>query len=162
MVLNYFDVAILCILVMFSVRGLLRGFVGEAAGLVAVIGGVWYAHRTYMQVAAYLTFISEPTWRNIAAYVLVFLAVLLVVGLVARLLRKILSYSFVSWADKLAGFLLGLLKGLLICAVLLLLLERFLGDAAFLRESRVLPYLKAVMEQIRAYLPDDFLRKFNF
>ena len=162
MALNYFDVAVVCILGLFSLRGLLRGFVGEVAGLVGIIGGLWFAHRTYPQVAGYLTFVTDPTWRNVAAYVLVFLGVLVAVGLVARVLRKILAFSFVSWVDKVAGFLLGLVKGLVICSLLLLLAQRFVSDAAFMRESRVLPYLNAVMQQVQAHMPAGLLEKFTF
>lgn len=161
MTLNYFDVAMISILSLFSLRGLLRGFVGEVAGLMGIVGGIWIAHRSYQWVAGYLDFIPDLTWRNLAAYALAFLAVLLAVGLLARLLRQILAFSFVAWVDKVAGFLMGLLKGLVICSVLLLLLERFLGDAAFMRDSLVLPYLQAIMQQVRAHLPADILQKFR-
>ena len=159
--LNYFDVAVVSILVLFTLRGFLRGFVGEVAGVVAIVGGLWFAHRFSPQVAVYLDFVRDPLWRNVLAYALTFLAILLLVGLTARVLQKILSFSFVSWADKLAGAALGLVKGLVICSVLLLLAQRFLSDAAFMRESRVLPYLNSVMHQVRAYLPPDLVDKFT-
>lgn len=159
--LNYFDVAVVSILALFSLRGFLRGFVGEIAGVAAIVGGLWTAHRFSPVLGQYLGFIGDPTWRNIAAYVLTFLSVLILVGLLARVLQKILSFSFVSWADKLAGGLLGLVKGLIICSLLLMLAQRFLSDAAFMRESRVLPYLNSVMQQVRSYLPADMLQKFT-
>ena len=161
MELNYFDVAVVVILALFVLRGFLRGFVGEVAGLVAIVGGLWFAHTYSPLVAQYLTFLTDPVWRNIAAYVLAFVGVVLVVGLLARLLQKILSFSFVSWADKLAGAMLGFIKGLVICALLLLVAQRFVHDAAFMRDSRVLPYLNSVIAQVRAHLPQDLVKKFQ-
>ncbi|MEG2173215.1 MAG: CvpA family protein [Desulfovibrionaceae bacterium] len=161
MSLNYFDIAVLCILSMFSLRGLIRGFVAEVAGVVAIIGGLWYARRSFMMVADYLTFIPDPTWRQIVAYVLIFLAIMLLVGIIARILRKVLEFSFVAWVDKLAGALTGAFKGLVICSVLLILVQAFLPDATFVRDSRVIPYLTAVMEQVKSYLPPDIISKLH-
>lgn len=159
--LNYFDLAVVCILALFSLRGFVRGFVGEVAGVAAIVGGLWLASRYSPQVALHLGAIGDPTWRNITAYVLTFLAVLLLVGLLARVLQKILSFSFVSWADKLAGGLMGLTKGLIICALLLMLAQRFISDAAFMRDSRVLPYLNSVIQLVRSHLPPDLVNKFT-
>lgn len=161
MPLNYFDIAVLCILTMFTVRGLVRGFVAEIAGVVAIVGGLWYARRTYTAVAAYLTPIPDPTWRHIVAYVLIFLAVMIAVGLLARILRKVLEFSFVVWVDKLAGALLGVFKGLIICSGLLILVQAFLPDADFVRDSRVIPFLTAIMEQVKRYLPPDIIAKLH-
>lgn len=162
MAFNYFDVMVVCVLALFALRGCLRGFVGEVAGVAGLIGGLWLAHRFHGPAAAYLPFIDDPVWRAITAYTLVFLTVLLAVGVLRRVLRKILSFSFVSWADKLAGFLLGLFKGLIICSLLLLAAQRFAGDSFFLHESRTLPYLDAMMGQIRAYLPAGLWKDLSF
>lgn len=162
MPLNYFDIAVLCILSMFTLRGLIRGFVAEIAGVVAIVGGLWYARRSFAAVAEYLTFIPDTTWRQIVAYVLIFLAVMIAVGIIARILRKVLEFSFVSWVDKVAGALTGAFKGLVICSALLILVQAFLPDAAFIRDSRVIPYLTAVMEQVKNYLPPDIISKLHF
>lgn len=101
----------------------MHGFVGEVAGVVSLVGGFWAAHAYHSLLSPRLTAIADPAWRTIAAYVLIFLAVILVVAVLARLLQKILSFSFVSWADRLAGGLLGLAKGVLLCALALLVLQ---------------------------------------
>lgn len=162
MPINYFDIAVLCIVSMFTLRGLLRGFVAEIAGVVAIVGGLWYARRSFTQVAEYLTFIPDIAWRQIIAYVLVFLAVMIVVGIIARLLRKVLEFSFVSWMDKLAGAATGAFKGLIICSALLILVQAFLPDAAFVRDAKVIPWLTAIMEQVKSYLPPDIISKLYF
>ena len=114
---DIFDLIIVLALVFFAGRGFVRGFVGEVAGVVSLVGGFWAAHAYHSLLSPRLTAIADPAWRTIAAYVLIFLAVILVVAVLARLLQKILSFSFVSWADRLAGGLLGLAKGVLLCAL---------------------------------------------
>lgn len=67
------------------------------------MGGFWVSHHFHTVLAPHLTFITEPAWRNIASYVLLFLGVLIAVGLLARLLQKLLAFSFVGWIDKLTA-----------------------------------------------------------
>ena len=81
------------------------------------------------------------------------------VALVARILQKILSFSFVAWADKLAGGAVGLAKGTLLCALALLLLQKFFAQAAFMQHSRTLPYFNALIAQVRGWLPPDLLAR---
>ena len=156
---DIFDLIIVLALVYFAGRGFVHGFVGEVAGVVSLVGGFWAAHAYHSLLSPRLTAIADPAWRTIAAYVLIFLAVILVVAVLARLLQKILSFSFVSWADRLAGGLLGLAKGVLLCALALLVLQKFFHDAPFMQHSRVLPYFNALMEQVRTWLPPDLVSR---
>ena len=133
----------------------ISGFVGEVAGLVSLLGGFWAAHHYHALLAPRLTLIVDPSWRVIAAYVLIFLGVIISVAILARILQKILSFSFVSWADKLAGGMLGLAKGILLCSLGLLFLQKFFAGAPFMQHSRALPYFNALMTQVHGWLPPD-------
>ena len=96
---DIFDLIIVLILVFFGTRGFISGFVGEVAGLVSLLGGLWAAHHYHALLAPRLTLIVDPSWRVIAAYVLIFLGVIISVAILARILQKILSFSFVSWLE---------------------------------------------------------------
>ena len=45
--LNILDVVLLSVIALFTLRGALRGFLDEVAGLVGILGGVWLAGRYY-------------------------------------------------------------------------------------------------------------------
>lgn len=140
--------------------GVFSGFCGRSGGSGGAFGrDFWAAHHYHALLAPRLTAIADPSWRGIAAYVLIFLAVLIAVALVARILQKILSFSFVAWADKLAGGAVGLAKGTLLCALALLLLQKFFAQAAFMQHSRTLPYFNALIAQVRGWLPPDLLAR---
>lgn len=156
---DIFDLIIILALVYFAGRGFAHGFVGEVAGIVSLVGGFWAARAYHPLLSRHLTAIADPAWRTIAAYVLIFLAVILAVAVLARLLQKILSFSFVSWADRLAGCLLGLAKGVLLCALALLILQKLFHDAPFMQNSRALPYFNALIQQVRGWLPPDMLAR---
>ena len=68
-------------------------------------------------------------------------------------------FSLPGW--QLTGGLLGLAKGVLLCAVVLLLLQKLFGDAEFLRHSRALPYFNSLISQVRGWLPPDLISRFG-
>lgn len=159
---DIFDLVVVLVLVFFTGRGMYNGFIGEAAGIVALVGGFWAAKAFHTTVIPHLTFIADPTWRPLAAYVLIFIGVMLAVGIVAQILRKILQLSFAIWIDRLAGMGLGLCKGLLLCSLILLIVQKFFYDADFVKYSRTLPYLQDIMQQIRDGLPNDLTSRLGF
>ena len=155
---NYLDIAFLAVLGLFTLRGLFRGLVEEVAGLVGVIGGFWLANRHHADAAAYVgRVVEDPAWVGVLSYVVVFLGVLLVVSIVARIIRKLLVLSFAGWLDHLAGGAVGVAKGAIICSILLAVLMHFLPDASFVRDSRVIPHLAKVTSFIKGYLPQQIV-----
>ena len=152
---DIFDLVVILTLVFFTLRGARVGLVGEVAGVASLVGGFWAARAWHGLVSPHLTFISGEGWRTLAAYALVFAGVMLVVGLAARLLRKVVAFSFASWADRLAGGVFGLAKGVLIWALILIVVEKLFQNDAFMRDSRVMPYVHALVVQLRAWLPPD-------
>lgn len=156
---DIFDLVIVVTLLFFAIRGVRNGFVGEIAGIASLVGGFWAAKTWVGALAPRLQFISDPAWRPLAASVIIFIVVMLAIGLIARLVQKMLSWSFAGWIDKLAGFFLGLAKGVLIWALLFIVLEKLFSDAQFMRDSRAVPYFSALIDQIRAWLPPDIVGK---
>ncbi|GFH62491.1 MAG: colicin V production family protein [Candidatus Desulfovibrio kirbyi] len=157
---DIFDLITVLVLVFFAARGYLRGFIGEVSGIASLAGGLWAAHVWHARLAERLTTaIQDPSWRTIAAYALIFFAVILFVAILSRALQKIISFSFVAPADKAAGCLLGLVKGVILCALLLLVLQKFFYDAPFMQYSRAMQYFNIVIEQVRTLLPQDVLVK---
>ncbi|MBQ3058787.1 MAG: CvpA family protein [Desulfovibrio sp.] len=159
---DIFDLIMVLVLVYFTARGFWNGFVGEVAGLASLIGGFWAANTFHTSLSPHLAFIADPGWRVIASYVLIFLAVIILVAIIARVLQKILSFAFVSWADRLAGGALGLTKGILLCSIVLMVLQKLFYNAPFLQNSRVLPYFNTLMSHIKTWLPPELVSRLNF
>ncbi|MBO4368668.1 MAG: CvpA family protein [Desulfovibrio sp.] len=156
---DVFDLIIILLLVFFSLRGLSNGFIAEVAGIIAIVGGFSCANAFQSKLAASLGFITNPSVRSITAYVLIFIAVMLLVSLIARILRKILEISFAKWIDNLAGLLLGLAKGLLLCSLCLIVIQALFANAPFIQNSHTIPYLTAFIERLREWMPADLMSK---
>ena len=151
---NYFDVVLLVILVLFLLRGIMNGFLTEFSGVLGLLGGLWYANYAYKDVIPYLAnAIQNPAWRDLAAYGLVFVSVLLATALLIHVLSKILSLTVLSSLDKGLGAVLGLLRGMVICSVSLVLLGHFLPDVHFFENSLVKPWMGPFLHFAKLYLP---------
>jgi len=152
--LNYFDVMLLVILVLFLLRGVMNGVLSEFAGLLGLVGGLWYASYAYKDVVPYLSnMIQNPAWRDLVAYGLVFVSVLLAAALLAFGLSKIFSTMVLSTLDKGLGAVLGLVRGMVVCSVSLVLLRYFLPDVDFFKNSLVTPWMGPFLHFAKLYLP---------
>ena len=152
--LNYFDMVLLVILVLFFLRGIMNGVLSEFSGLLGLLGGLWYANHAYNDIAPYLAnLIRHPAWRDLAAYGLVFVSVLAAVALLVHVLSKALSLAVLSSLDKGLGAALGLVRGMVICSVSLVLLRHFLPDVHFFQHSLVTPWLGPFVNFAKLYLP---------
>lgn len=149
------DLLVVITLCLFTIDGYKSGFIQEIAGLFALFAGFWAARAWNMEVAPYLTFISDPGFRPVAACIIIFIAVMLAVGVLARIAKKIVAFSFGAWIDRLAGLVLGLGKGILIWCLVFIVLEKFFPSAQFLRGSRTYPYFETLINQIATYLPPE-------
>lgn len=158
---DIFDVIIIVTLVIFVFRGLYRGFISEAAGIISLLVGFWAAKTYYGALESYLTFIADPGWRAVCACAILFLGAMIAVALAARLLKKVVSFSFASWADRLAGALLGLAKGIIIWGLLLIVIQKIFSGAEFIRNSRVIPYFNAFLQYVYDLLPPDLALTIN-
>lgn len=150
---DIFDLIIIVTLVLFTLRGLSNGFIREIAGILSLLVGFWAARTFNMQLVPHLTFIHNPDLRNLAAVVLLFIGGMLLVGILARLLKKLMALSFATWIDRLAGGILGLAKGILVWTLIIIVLEKFFRDAPFMQHSRALAYFSALTDAIRPWLP---------
>lgn len=158
---DIFDLVIVVTLVIFTIRGARNGLVGEVAGIVALVGGFWAARAFNANLAPYLDFIADANLRYIAACATLFIGVMLGVGLIARLLKRIIAFSFVAWVDRFGGAAFGLAKGILIWSLLIIILDKLVGDAPFMKDSRAVPYFSAIITQIIHLLPPDLAQRFG-
>lgn len=141
MPLNYFDIGVLVIIVALGIRGGLRGFVAEMAGLVGLVVGLLMARSLSPRVVAELSAHIAPAAAPTVAFVGLVIAGMLLVGLLARLLQKVLEVAFAGWLDHLLGGAAGAAKGVLLSAAIawgaVLLIPHF----PIIRESQTIPTL---------------------
>ena len=161
--MNGFDIFLLvlaCFLVLVGViKGLVRILIGIAA-LVAAFALAAYYHQPLAARLGVLD-VSEGALRLIA-YGLIFIGVMLSGGLIAYLVRKLVKASMLSWADRTAGALVGLVAATLAAALLVLPLVAYSPWGAQALGSSVLaPYVVGVAEAVAGVAPPEMAERYR-
>ena len=105
--LNILDVVLLSVIALFTLRGALRGFLDEVAGLVGILGGVWLAGRYYGELGRIFSQYTTSQWVYIVAYVLILCMVMFVISMISRALHSFLKMAYADWINHLAGAAVG-------------------------------------------------------
>lgn len=153
--MNWLDILIIVSLAAAVIGGLATGFIRSLFTLIGLIAGIVLAGRMYGGLATRLSFIHHEGAANIVAFVLIFIAILLLAAIAAQILRTVIARAMLGWLDRLAGGLIGLLIGALAWGLLLALWAKFLGGAA-LEKSLFAPFLAAKLPLVLSLLPSEF------
>ena len=150
---NLFDTALLVILLFFGIKGLIRGLVQEVAGLLGVAAGIVLARTFSGKLAPLLAqYGISDSFAPMLSLALLFLAGILIVGLLAHILHNLLESAFVGGIDRFLGLLAGLAKGLLFAGIIGYIAIKLLPDITAVKQSQVLPPLMQFIQAIAGSL----------
>ncbi len=163
--MNTFDIAIIVVTSFCLIRGFFKGLIGEVSGIVGVVAGFYGAQTYYPMVSVHIQkWIENSGICDIAAFFVLFCAILIVISLVSVLIRKILKLVFLGWVDRTFGLIFGATKGILIVSVLLIMITSFLPkNTNILAGSKFSPHVAKVSEALSIFVAKntrkDFLKQ---
>ena len=127
---NLFDWFILLVWVVSSGYGIARGFAREALSIIGWVSAFLLANVLADSVSDLASnLIDEPTTRYLLGWVLTFIAVLLMFGVIAAFLSKQMRQPGFNIGNRLLGGIFGLLRGVIIVAAISILLRSALPDS---------------------------------
>jgi len=167
--MNYADWAILAVLLISVISATAQGFFHEAFGIAGLLVGYLLAAWHYPRLAAWFEpHLKSPWLGEIAGFLIIFLAVVIVAGIAGRIVRWAMKEAGLSLIDRTFGALLGLLKGVLFVSVILMGMTAFTPTSRAFDGSQLAPYFLVLgraaiwvaPSQLRArfYQGLDFLR----
>jgi membrane protein required for colicin V production len=122
-----------------------NGFFYELFSFAGVIVGYLAAAWGYEKVAAwYMPMVKAPWVADIAGFLTIFIVIVLLAGITARLVRWAVKEVGLSWADRLLGGAFGLVRGILVIAIVLLATASFAPGARWMANSQLAPYMLIV------------------
>lgn len=160
----WIDYAVLGIVGISGVISLMRGFIREALSLAGWIAAFWVALAFSGVVARWLEgYVSVPSVRVGIAFAGIFFGVLLLGGIVLRLAGLVVEKTGMSGTDRTLGIVFGVLRGIVITALLVLLAGlTSLPRDPWWSQSVLLPHLVELANEIRAFLPPDVQEQIRF
>jgi membrane protein required for colicin V production len=132
----------ICALVVINVvAAAMQGFFSEALTLAGLVVGYLVAAWKYRSLAEWFeTFLKNPWLAEILGFLIIFFAIVLLFGAAARLARWLMKEAGLSTLDRFLGGVLGLLKGGLMVAVILMGMTAFTPTSKLLANSQLAPY----------------------
>ena len=155
------DWIILGIVALAIITATKHGFFREAFGIGGLIVGYLLAAWQYQNAATWFEpYTKSYALAEIVAYFAIFLAVLVVAGLLGKLAQWAMKEVGLNWFDRIMGGALGLLKGALSVAVLLVATTSFAPTSKWISESVLAPYFLVVGRAAIWIAPSDLRSRF--
>ena len=158
--MSFLDIILGLLLAYGLYKGVKNGLFVELASLVALIAGIFGAiHFSYI-AGDYLSKNMEWNERyiNIAAFIVTFIAIVLIVHAAGKLLTKIADFAMLGIVNKIAGGVFGTLKVAIIVGALLVFFERVNSSVGLVKnETMKSSILYEPVKEIGAFIFDAVL-----
>jgi membrane protein required for colicin V production len=119
--MNLIDILVWAILVVFIVKGFLKGLVREVCSLVGLVMGIWAACKYYPSLSAAIRlYIHIPySVSSTISFALIFLVIGLLFFFLGHLLTVIFKIGLLGGVNRVGGVLFGLIQGALVLSIML-------------------------------------------
>src|SRR5271154_4374703 len=139
------DWVIVVVIIMSVIQAAISGFFHEAFGIAGLVFGYLLAAWNYPRLAERFAPHLKSEWLGeIAAFLIIFLAVVVLAGIAGRITRHIVKEVGLGFFDRILGGALGLLRGSLMVAVILMSMAAFTPTSQALEGSELAPYFLVV------------------
>lgn len=159
-----FDFAVLGVIALSLLMGGWRGVVSEILALVAwvaafIVARTWGAGAGELVAAG----VAETLWRQVAGFVAVFVAVLVLFALARWLASLLLKAVGLRPLDRMLGAAFGIVRGVLVVWVMVLLAGlTALPQQIWWRQAMLAPPLETAVVAAKPWLPPDLAKRIRY
>lgn len=162
-----FDYFVLAVMAISLLVGVARGVVSEILALLAWVAAFIAARMWAVPVGDLLLMdLSDPLnpyWRQLAGFVAVFVAVLILFTLLRWLAKLLLKATGLRPLDRVLGALFGATRGVLVLLVLILLAGLTpLPQQPWWRQAVLSPPLETVVLAVKPWLPAELAKRIQY
>ncbi len=160
--MTIFDFTIIFILVVSSLFGFFRGFLKEIISffsyILAIVSTIWAGPKIYILIELYVEMVLL---RVCIAYIMVFLAVLILIESINELLLVLIRVTKISKIDHILGGFFGFIRGVLLTLALVAFCEftPLKGENWWINAKFLQPSIQ-ILEVIKPFLSKS-LKKFG-
>ena len=151
----WFDWLIVAVLAISTMVSLWRGFAREAISLLGWVAAFVLAHLFAAELALSLTAtIDNETARSVAAYVLIFVATLMLANLAGWVVVKLVKVTGLSLLDRVLGTIFGFARGVIVILVTIFIATEMLPpeQLQWLQSSQLAPHIDMLVQWVETVL----------
>jgi membrane protein required for colicin V production len=158
--MNFIDVIIIILVVIFCIKGFLRGFLKELFSALIIVLGLVGAFLFYRALNGIMsTLIENDDLSLILSFAAIFVGITILLVIIRNTLLRFVDTLNFSDIDHVLGVVIGLFKGILICGAVLIFLynhpvlhlDRAIGRSA------LFPLLARIFTALLSLLPERIL-----
>ncbi|MBZ5533732.1 MAG: CvpA family protein [Acidobacteriia bacterium] len=139
-----------------------QGFFFEVISLAGAIAGYLAAAWGYGRIAPwFLPYVKSQAFADLAGFLTIFVAVVLLGGAIARIVRWMVREVGLRWVDRALGAAFGFLRGLVIVTAGLLAITAFAPDSKELAGSHLANYFLVAGGGASWLAPAEIRQKFH-
>lgn len=161
--MNELDIIIGAVMLVSGVIGLVRGFVREILSLASWVlaFGIAWAYSAPVSVL-FTSYVQSPSLRLVAAFTALFLVTLLCTSIIGYFFHKVITKAGLTGPDRGLGFLFGMVRGAVVVAVVVLLVQTTtIPQERLWKHSALIGYFQSLATVMLDFAPPDVARRFG-
>lgn len=159
--MSLFDLILLLAMFGFMLFGLFFGLIHSIGSLIGVIVGAWVAGHFYEGVSHWFMPFMNDDWARIVAFLVILIVINRVIGFIfwiaEFILKKFTALPFIKGINRLLGFFMGFVEGVLVIGMILYTASR-LTESFWLRQilqdSNVAPWFVKSASLLLPLIPE--------
>ena len=161
--MNWIDISISSLIVLFMILGLWRGFANQLVSLISIIAGIVLGMMFYDMAGNFFikkTLVKSEPIADIAGFGAVFVITVFILKLAGWIITGVLGKLRLRWVDRVTGGVFGALKGVVLAFIFISILGFFLPPKEPpLKDSILTPYVGRAFLVLKGLVPEDFMKK---
>ena len=157
--MNFFDYILIGIVGLSMVLSLWRGFVREIISLIGLVAAFLVSARFSYMAGDFLSqWISNPTFADVAGFALIFIVIMIIVGIVGSIIRKLVGMADLTATDRTLGIFFGAARGILLIGLCFLVFTSYnkTADTPWLKQSLLTPHAVSLGDLLGKTIPEGF------
>jgi len=150
------DWVIIGIITLSTVMSLWRGATREIFSLTTWALAIYLGVKFASTLDQFLTaFINSQSVRFAVGFIIIFLVVMIIGGLIIRVVSRFISFTGLTLVDRLFGIAFGLARGVLIIAVAVVLVGyTTMPQDKWYKDSQLLPHFEGISSSISTWVQE--------
>lgn len=119
------DFLIIFLIFLFTLIGLIRGFIYEILSITVWIITFYITSYYYNKFSIYFIFIDKQIIRNVISVTILSLSTFIVSSIINNFINFLVSYAGLSIFNKILGGIIGMIKGIFMIVLIIFMMNNF-------------------------------------